>query len=169
MTTGWSMARGHVGAWRGTVLLSVMLALAAAVTARAQVSEPGASRQLFDTVCVACHTIGGGARIGPDLAGVTERRSAEWLRSFIRDPQQMRDSGDPVAAANLAQFGVPMPNLGLSEAQVEGLIGHLGGAAPAAAVRPRQFLPTLALAVLAAAGITLIALLFGRKHTETGA
>ena len=35
--------------------------------------EPG--EQLFQASCVVCHSIGDGTRIGPDLAGVTEKRS----------------------------------------------------------------------------------------------
>jgi hypothetical protein len=58
-----------------------------------------------------------------------------------------------------------MPNLGLTELQVEAVIAHLGaGAAAPAAARPVLYLPTLALALLAAAGITLIALTQGTKR-----
>jgi len=38
-----------------------------------------AGEQVFNTTCFACHTIGGGRLIGPDLAGVHEKRSQEWL------------------------------------------------------------------------------------------
>ncbi|TAK54413.1 MAG: cytochrome c [Gammaproteobacteria bacterium] len=167
MTANWSDPRTVPRARPRAARLAGLLVLAGTPgLMSAQVPESDPSRQLFDTVCVACHTIGGGVRIGPDLAGVTERRSADWLRNFIRDPEQMRKSGDLVATANLAQYGVPMPNLGLTEAQVEGLIQHLGGARAAAPVRPRQHLPTLALAVLVAGGFTWAALTFGRKRVE---
>ncbi len=170
MTTSWSDPRTAPRARPRAALLAGLLVLAGTPgLMSAQVPETDPSRQLFDTVCVACHTIGAGVRIGPDLAGVTERRSTDWLRSFIRDPEQMRKSGDPVATANLAQYGVPMPNLGLTEEQVDGLIRHLGGAQATAPTRPRQYLPTLALALLAAAGITWMALALGRKRVETRA
>lgn len=132
-------------------------------------ASPEAGKRLFETVCVACHTIGAGAKIGPDLQGVTERRTTDWLRRFIRDPEQMRAAGDSIAAANLAQYGMRMPNLGLTEPQVESLIAHLGAAEAAPAGRPALYLPTLALAGLAAAGITLIALTVGTKRVETRA
>lgn len=169
MTTSWPIPRGHARAWPGTAMLAGLLLVGSPGLTRAQAPAADPAKQLFETVCVACHTIGAGARIGPDLAGVTERRDAEWLRSFIRDPEQMRRSGDPVATANLARYGVPMPNLGLTESQVDGLIRHLGGAPAAAPTRPRQYLPTLALAVLVAAGITGAALMLGRKRVETRA
>jgi mono/diheme cytochrome c family protein len=132
-------------------------------------SAPDEGKRVFETVCVACHTIGAGVRIGPDLQGVAERRTVEWLRPFIRDPEQMRAAGDSIAAANLAQYGIKMPNLGLTEQQVDGVITHLGGAEPAPAGRPALYLPTLALAVLAAAGITVIAMTLGTKRVETRA
>ena len=38
--------------------------------------DPVAGQQTFQSVCVSCHTIGKGKLVGPDLAGVTERRDA---------------------------------------------------------------------------------------------
>jgi len=43
-----------------------------------------AGEQVFNTTCFACHTIGGGRLIGPDLAGVHEKRSQEWLEKFVK-------------------------------------------------------------------------------------
>ena len=48
-------------------------------------------------VCAACHTIGKGKLIGPDLKGVTERHERDWLYSFIRSSQTMIKNGDEVA------------------------------------------------------------------------
>jgi len=39
--------------------------------------------ELFLKNCFACHTIGSGKRVGPDLKGVEERRSIEWIGKFI--------------------------------------------------------------------------------------
>lgn len=40
--------------------------------------------------CLNCHTLGkGGGKIGPDLTDVGSRRSADWLRRWIRDPKAM--------------------------------------------------------------------------------
>ena len=79
--------------------------------------------------CNACHTIGGGDLVGPDLAGVTERRTEEWLTKWLTAPDQMLTS-DPDAQAMLAQYNnVPMPNLGLTPDEVAALIAYMGGGA----------------------------------------
>lgn len=79
--------------------------------------------------CNACHTIGGGDLVGPDLASVTERRTEEWLTNWLIAPDQMLTS-DPDAQAMLAQYNnVPMPNLGLKPDEVAALIAYLGGGA----------------------------------------
>ena len=157
--------------WSGLLLCGALVALGPhrlpAQAGNLPAQDEG--KRLFETICVACHTIGAGVRIGPDLAGVTERRDADWLRRFIRDPEQMRKAGDSIATANRAQYGIPMPDFGLTAPQVESVIAHLGAAAASPAVRPALYLPTIGLAALAAAGITLIALTLGTRRVETRA
>ena len=85
-----------------------------------------ASEYLFATKCAACHTIGRGAGVGPDLAGVTARRDRAWLAQYIAQPDRLLARGDPIAKALFAEYKqVPMPNLGLTEPQVENLIAYL--------------------------------------------
>ena len=41
-------------------------------------------KELYETKgCPACHTIGGGRLVGPDLAGVAERRDRDWIIAMI--------------------------------------------------------------------------------------
>jgi nitrite reductase (NO-forming) len=81
---------------------------------------------IFEAKCSACHFIGAGIRVGPDLQGVTERRDREWLARWIAEPDRMLAEGDPIATELLAQFhNVPMPNLQLSPADVENVIAYL--------------------------------------------
>lgn len=66
----------------------------------------------FQENCTSCHTIGGGRISGPDLKGVLDRKDAEWLATFIRDPKAMFEAGDPYALKILAEAnGSPMPTL----------------------------------------------------------
>jgi protein SCO1/2 len=81
---------------------------------------------LFRRRCQDCHTIGAGDAIGPDLAGVAGRRDRAWLARFIQDPSAVIESKDPVATAMLRQYrDLTMPKLGLSDRDVEQLIGYL--------------------------------------------
>jgi protein SCO1/2 len=85
--------------------------------------------------CAACHNIAkageeahrrpGGKQAGPDLGGVTQRRDRDWLRRWLKDPDAMRES-DPTAQAMVAQAkGLKMPNMKLSDAEIEDLMNYL--------------------------------------------
>jgi mono/diheme cytochrome c family protein len=58
----------------------------------------------FSKRCTACHTYGKGVKIGPDLKGVNERRTREWLIKFVRTSSQLIESGDPAATSLFVQF-----------------------------------------------------------------
>lgn len=53
--------------------------------------------EYFQKNCAACHKIGGGRMIGPDLKDVASRQDREWLIRFMLDPQGVLNSGDPYA------------------------------------------------------------------------
>ncbi len=107
--------------------------LAGVSTARAQeafkvdatLAEQGA-RVWKSKSCDGCHTIGKGKRAGPDLAGVTSRRSEAWLTQWLKNPPEMAKS-DPVAKDLVkAAQGVQMPNFHLTDDQIAGLINYMG-------------------------------------------
>ncbi|AMN47750.1 cytochrome C [Steroidobacter denitrificans] len=107
--------------WLFGSLASLILAVAAGAQTP---TDPG--RVLFEQLCVACHSIGEGDRVGPDLAGVTQRRDEAWIGRMIREPDAMIAAGDPVVTALVKRFnGIIMPRLGLDEAQAEALVAHL--------------------------------------------
>ena len=121
---------------------------------------------IFGQRCTACHTIGRGASVGPDLEGVTKRREESWLKVQIQSPSVHRAKNDPIAKANLDKFGMSMPDLGLTEDQVEGVIAYLKSAEKAPVAIPALYAPTLAIGVLAIVGLTLIGLIVGTKRVE---
>ncbi len=83
-------------------------------------------QRLFQSRCSACHTIGQGDKMGPDLMGVTDRRERAWLTRYIADPDQMLATGDPIATALHNKYKeIGMPNLRLSSSEVAELISYL--------------------------------------------
>ena len=61
------------------ILLGGLLVGAGLVQAAPTRQDPVAGEQAFKTKCAACHTIGGGKLVGPDLKEVTTRRDDAWL------------------------------------------------------------------------------------------
>ena len=59
--------------------------------------------------CIACHKLGGGKLVGPDLKGVTARRDETWIKKMILRPDVMVKE-DAVAKKLLGEMFVPMPN-----------------------------------------------------------
>ena len=78
--------------------------------------------------CNFCHTIGRKEQRtaeGPDLAGVTDRRTREWLVQWLKDPMAMFGA-DPIADAMLEQYkDVKMPNMKLSNTEIDAMIAYL--------------------------------------------
>lgn len=83
-------------------------------------------QRLFASKCSACHTVGKGDRIGPDLAGVTDRREQAWLARYISAPDEVLASGDPIASALYNKYRkIGMPNLRLGASDVSDLLTYL--------------------------------------------
>lgn len=59
--------------------------------------------------CTACHKVGGGKLVGPDLKGVTARRDETWIKRMILRPDIMVKE-DETAKKLLAEHLTPMPN-----------------------------------------------------------
>jgi mono/diheme cytochrome c family protein len=63
----------------------------------------------------ACHSVGGGRLVGPDLAGVTERRAREFVLAMITNPDSML-ANDADARQMLAEYYTPMANQNVTRA-----------------------------------------------------
>jgi nitrite reductase (NO-forming) len=77
----------------------------------------------FETKCLACHSIAGGDKLGPDLFGVTKRRDDAWLARWLKSPEQMLKS-DAAARQMLDKYKLPMPNQSLSEPEIREFISY---------------------------------------------
>ena len=88
------------------------------------ISDKG--QYIFATHCAACHTIGHGDKIGPDLLGVSNVRDRAWLTRFILRPDQMIAEGDPTALELFKKYKqVNMPNLRLVDAEIKALLDYM--------------------------------------------
>ena len=98
--------------------------------------EAVAGKLAFESKCLACHSVGQGKKLGPDVAGVTQRRSDDWLAKWLKAPEKMLQT-DASAKAMLKEFNnIPMPNQSLSDAEIRQYIKyfHWIDAQPAGAV-----------------------------------
>ena len=93
--------------------------------ASATPTEPQAvaGKVAFESKCLACHTVGGGDKMGPDVLGVTKRRSEDWLARWLKSPDEMLKT-DADAQAMIKQYKVPMPNQNLSEEEIRQYIAY---------------------------------------------
>src|SRR5690242_20187140 len=80
-------------------------------------------KYVFFTQCAACHTIGRGESIGPDLKGLTKIRDPQWLKKIVQVPETLLDAGDSLANALLKN--VRMPNLHFDDATTNLLIAYM--------------------------------------------
>jgi mono/diheme cytochrome c family protein len=135
----------------GRLPLAYVLAVAAialfpayaTVAVQAQADQGSA---IFASKCAACHTIGKGKSVGPDLKGITSTEDPTWLAQWVASPSALIKSGDPKATRLVKQYPLQMPDLGLSSADVNSVLAYISqqsggapaanGAAPAAAAAP---------------------------------
>ncbi len=118
MISAWS-AKTRVAAF-GTALAFVCLGHFNGAWAQ----EPG--EQTFQVTCAACHTIGGGRLVGPDLAGIHEKRSQAWLEQFVKSPKSLIDSGDADAVAIFEEYNqLVMPDAFITDEQIKAVLAHI--------------------------------------------
>ena len=102
----------------------------------------------FESKCLACHTIAGGDKVGPDLYGVSKRRSERWLARWLKSPEEML-KGDADAKALLGKYKLPMPNQGLNEKEIRQYVAYFKWAdanlQPRATTQPAPAKPGTAL------------------------
>ena len=133
-----------------------------------QAAENG--QEIFLDNCAACHTIGKGKLVGPDLAGVTSRREAGWLIRQIKEPEKLIAEKDPIVMQLLKESkNVPMTDLDLTDQQVAAVIGFLKSTEKQAQVStglPSLYVPTLLLSIFVLIVLTMMGLRAGSKKVD---
>jgi nitrite reductase (NO-forming) len=89
-------------------------------------TEPEAARGklAFESKCLACHSFGQGKKLGPDLAGVTKRRTDAWLGKWLKSPETMLQTDADAKALLKESNNIPMPNQNLTEAEIREFIRY---------------------------------------------
>jgi nitrite reductase (NO-forming) len=95
------------------------------IPATAAPTDPNAQKGklAFESKCLACHSIAGGDKLGPDLHGVTKRRDAGWLVRWLKSPEQMLET-DATAKGLLDKYKIPMPNQGLNDSDIAEFVAY---------------------------------------------
>ncbi len=70
-------------------------------------------KKIFRAKCSACHKITK-RFVGPAMAGVTERRTPEWIMNMIMNPEEMIKK-NPIAKKLLEEYLSPMANQNITE------------------------------------------------------
>jgi nitrite reductase (NO-forming) len=109
------------------------------IQASAAPTDPEATRGKldFESKCLACHSLGQGKKLGPDLAGVTKHRDDAWLTRWLKSPEKMLES-DEHAKQMLKEYNnIPMPNQNLTDAEIRQYLKyfHWYDAQPAGSVQ----------------------------------
>lgn len=74
--------------WYSLLVLITALSAAQFVTGCAGVYD--GEKLFFRVGCSQCHTYEGrGGRMGPDLSAVANRKSGDWIDSYIQNPRKM--------------------------------------------------------------------------------
>jgi mono/diheme cytochrome c family protein len=75
--------------------------------------------------CPACHKLGGGKLVGPDLKGVTARRNPKWIERMILHPEIMIQQ-DETARSLLKTHFTPMANQNVNpESELPAILSYL--------------------------------------------
>ncbi len=106
-------------------LSALVMAFTIAVIAKANPPiEEGKS--IFLSRCAACHTVNKNLT-GPALSGIDERRSMDWIISFVHSSQTMVKNGDSAALALFEKFNkVPMPDhTDLTDENIKNIVAYI--------------------------------------------
>jgi cytochrome c2 len=107
---------------RKTCAIIILLQLQFGVFLGAQTS----GEDIYNSTCAACHTIGKGRLIGPDLSRIYEKRDQEWLFQIIRSSQDLIKEGDSLAVALYEEYNrIPMPDNNLSDQEIQNIIDYI--------------------------------------------
>ena len=124
-----------------TTLAAIALGLPAIAAAQGSFTvDPVAAKRgkvvWQNTGCMICHNIGVGQGAGPDLAGIHERRTIEWLTAFLKNTTEMLQS-DPIAQALLVRYrNIKMPQVLHNDRDINAVLHYIAERSAKTTFRP---------------------------------
>lgn len=95
-----------------------------------QLPKLSKAEDIYRFRCMSCHSLGAEDGLGPGLQGVTDRRDRKWLARWLKEPDKLLAEKDPIAMDLYNRYNkVLMPNLRLSDSDVEALIEFMEASA----------------------------------------
>jgi len=70
-------------------------------------------KEIFNEICVRCHTTEKEGKLGPGLQDVSNRHSVAWINTWLKSPEALIQSGDAnaIALREENKYGITMPTL----------------------------------------------------------
>ncbi|MGV3658301.1 MAG: c-type cytochrome [Chitinophagaceae bacterium] len=83
-------------------------------------------KAIFSARCASCHNISKDLT-GPALKGIDERRSMDWIVSFVKSSQSLVKAGDKDAVAVFEKFNkIPMPDHpDLTDENIQNVVAYI--------------------------------------------
>ncbi len=78
--------------------------------------------EIFKGKCAACHKMDK-RKIGPEMAGITAKRTPEWIMNMIMNPDQMVKE-NAQARELLMEYSAPMANQSLTESETRAILEY---------------------------------------------
>ncbi len=95
--------------------------------------------KLFKANCAACHSIGKGKLVGPDLIGVNDRHPEAWMLKWVKSSQTLVKAGDAEAVRLFKENnGMPMTDQMLKDDEIKSVLGYIKDKGTAAATPPAE-------------------------------
>lgn len=107
------------------MIAALIMAVSSLFISTSATAESGG--ELYNNFCASCHKLSSARTVGPGLAGINERRSEEWLISWIKNSGELIASGDPDAIAIFEEYKkMPMTAFTqFSDDDIKGILGYI--------------------------------------------
>lgn len=113
----------HYGSRYSAFFIQFLLIFSFAISTTTVSAQDGEA--LFKANCTSCHAVHDKV-LGPALAGISQRRSEEWLIKWIRNSQAVIKSGDEYGIKIFNEYNKTiMPSFGLKDDEIKAMLAYI--------------------------------------------